>query len=687
MSSNASLDEDGQSIDLARLFRALIARKRWILGPSLGALALSLAYVEIVTPKYTGVAKVLIENQEGYFTKPDKASGEAPPPLDAEAIASQVETLTTPDVARKLADRLKLSAQPEFNPAIGGLSSIVAGLFGSSDPAKADGAMVDAVLSRLTVFAQSKSRVMQVEFVSKDPQLAARGANAVAEIFLENSQAAKQETAKAASEWLAKKIETLRTKVIDAGAKVEAFRTQAGLLQGATESTVSGQQLTELNTRLAEARASQAEANAKAQTLRALIKDGRFEEVPDVAKDESLRRLLEQRTNLRGQMASLSKTLLPQHPQMRELAAQLGDLENEIKNAALRAVKGFESDARTAGLQVEDLNAALGAQSKTVASGNEDDVQLRSLELDEKAARDQLESYVEKYREASARDAEDASPPDARIISVATPPRAPTFPQKGPIVVLSTLAAFLLACGAAATQALLSDAQVARPEPTREPEPQPQPESKPQQEPIAKAEAAPPTSSPDRDPSLAQRLDSAASLGQPLLVAFGGVSSERALAEALTLARSLARAHRAVLVDCGEAQDWLWDTIDHGGETQDTMPGLAELSRGEAGFASALHPDVSSDLDIVPRGSGVIDRALLPDILDALSDTYGCVLMASSDWRSAEFSAAVGRAAVAILVGAPADVEVARAELAAAHARDGLTVLMHPSDRPMATAA
>ena len=681
MSSNDTLDDDGQSIDLARLFRALIARRRSILGPSLAALALSLAYVELVSPKYTGVAKVLIENQEGYFTKPDKASGEAPPPLDAEAIASQVETLTTPDVARKLADRLKLSAQPEFNPAIGGLSSLVSGWFGSPDPAKADGAMVDAVLSRLTVFAQSKSRVIQVEFVSKDPQMAAKGANAVAEIFLENSQAAKQETAKAASEWLAKKIETLRAKVIEAGAKVEAFRTQAGLLQGSAQSTVSGQQLTELNTRLAEARASEAEAKAKALTLRALIKDGRFEEVPDVAKDESLRRLLEQRTNLRGQMASLSKTLLPQHPQMRELAAQLGDLENEIKNAALRAVKGFESDARTAGLQVDDLNAALGAQSKTVASGNEDDVQLRSLELDEKAARDQLESYVEKYREASARDAEDASPPDARIIAVAAPPRTPTFPQKGPIVVLSTLAAFMLACGAAATQALLGDVERARPPQKREPEPQRQPE------PIAAEADSPTTASADRELSLAERLEAAANAGQPLLVAVGGVSSERALAEALTLARALARAHRAVLVDCGEAQDWLWDAVDHGDDARGTMPGLAELSRGEAGFASALHPDVSSDLDIVPRGQGTIDRALLPDIFDALSDTYGCVLIASSDWRSAEFSAAVARAAVAVLVGAPTDVEGARAELAAGPASDGVTVLMHPTDQPMATAA
>ena len=680
MSSNDSPDDDGQSIDLGRLYRALMARKRWILGPSLAALALSLAYVEVVSPKYTGIAKVLIENQEGYFTRPDKAAGEAPPPLDPEAIASEVETLTTPEVARKLADRLKLTSLPEFNPSAGGLSSILNSFFGAKgDPANADAAVVDAVLSRLTVFAQTKSRVMQIEFASKDPAIAAKGANAAAEIFLENSQAAKQDSAKAASDWLAKKIETLRAKVVDAGAKVAAFRSQAGLLTGGAadgSATVSGQQLTEINTRLVDARAAQGEANAKARTLRSLIKDGRFEEVPAVAKDDSLRRLVEQRTNLRGQMASLSKTLLPQHPQMRELTAHLSDLENEIKNAALRAVKGFESDARTAALQVEDLNGALTSQSKTVASGDEDNVRLKSLELDEKAARDQLESYVQKYREASARDAEDASPPDARIISQAATPRLPTFPQKGPIVALSTLAAFLLACGGAATQALLGEGEGIRRAPRRSAERVPG-ALIPAPQPVASA----------RDLTLAQRLEAAASSGEPLVVALGGVASERALVESLKLARVLARKHRTVLVDCGQTQDWLWDVVDHGDEAPGAMAGLAELSRGEVGFSSVLHPDIASDLDVIPHGSGALDGALLKDIFAALSGTYNCVLISSSNWRSPEFVAAASCSAIAILVGLQGDVEAAGADLAKAHAGDGLIVMTGAIEAPVAAAA
>lgn len=408
-------EADAQSIDLARLFRALAARKRWIIIPSVAAFLLSLAYVETTAPRYTGIAKVLIENQEGYFTQPDKAAADQAQPIDEEAMASEVESVTTAQVASKLAERLDLVNNPEFNPELGIFASLKARLFGPSAQDASNPALIDNVLSHMTVFAQNKSRVLQIEFVSRSPELAARGANVIAQIFLENQQAAKQDEAKAASDWLAKKIDVLRQKVAEAGAKTEAFRAQSGLFKSGSggpdaTTTVSDQQLTDINAQLAAARAAAAQADAKASILRSLISRGRIEEVPEAAKDDSLRRFLEQRTTLRAQYASESKTLLPQHPKMRELAGQLAALDVEIKGAALRAVKGFENDSALAQEEVKNLTSAVDAQSKTVASGNEDDIELKSLELDEKAATDQLE-FIYK---SSVRRAHATSPTRAR---------------------------------------------------------------------------------------------------------------------------------------------------------------------------------------------------------------------------------------------------------------------------------
>ncbi|MGA2793706.1 MAG: GumC family protein, partial [Roseiarcus sp.] len=462
----ASRGRDG-AIDLPQLLHA-IARRKWrIIVPTCAAFALALAVVILLPARYTGVAKVLLENQESYYTRPDKAGAEQAPTLDPEAVQSEAETITSPDLARKAIAKLDLVNRPEFNQAAStnplSIALSILGLAGSASAQSGEARVVDAFLSRLTAFPVSKTRVLQIEFVSQDPELAARGANVVAQLFLEAQESAKKDEAKAASAWLAGKIDELRGKVAETDAKVENYRAQSGLLAGGNNMTVPAQQLADLNAQMAAARSAQSAALAKAQLLRAMLRDGRLSDVPELAKDESLRRYAEQRVALKAQIAQESRTLLPGHPRMKELAAQLAGLDGEIRLAVDKAARGLENDARLAAAQVDSLNNALAAQSKTVASGNVDEVQLRALELDAHTARDQLESYMQKYREAIARDADNASPADARVISVASPPRSPTFPKKAETLALSTLAGLLLSTGIVVSQALLAGGSVATP--------------------------------------------------------------------------------------------------------------------------------------------------------------------------------------------------------------------------------
>src|ERR1700674_5542561 len=67
--------EREQAVDLGRLVAGIQRRWRWIVWPTLVAMLASTAFVLVASPRYTGVAKVLLEDQESYFTRPDKASG------------------------------------------------------------------------------------------------------------------------------------------------------------------------------------------------------------------------------------------------------------------------------------------------------------------------------------------------------------------------------------------------------------------------------------------------------------------------------------------------------------------------------------------------------------------------------------------------------------------------------------
>src|ERR1700723_3659596 len=106
------------SIDLARLLQTVRARKSWILVPTLIAFLAALAFVMSVSPRYTAFTKVLLENEENYFTRPDKATLDLAATYDDEAVQSEAEMVATADLARKAVTKLGLMERTEFNPAL-----------------------------------------------------------------------------------------------------------------------------------------------------------------------------------------------------------------------------------------------------------------------------------------------------------------------------------------------------------------------------------------------------------------------------------------------------------------------------------------------------------------------------------------------------------------------------------------
>ena len=301
---------------------------------------------------------------------------------------------------------------------------------------------LESYYDRLNVYAVEKSRVIGIDFLSNDPDLAARVANSIAETYLKMQQTAKQDQTRAAGDWLAGEIANLRTKVADAEAKVEAYRSRTNLFVGANNTSLPTQQLTEINSQIAAARGQKADLEARARQLRELIRSGKPIESSDIANSESMRRLIEQRNTLRSQLAEQSTTLLDQHPRIKELKAQIAEVEGAIRAEGGRLAAQLDNDAKVAGDRLETLTASLNTVKKQASQTNGQDVQLRALEREAKTERDLLESYLAKYREATARDNINAAPPEARIISRASPAIKPDYPKKLPTVLIAAFAAF-----------------------------------------------------------------------------------------------------------------------------------------------------------------------------------------------------------------------------------------------------
>ncbi|AWN44699.1 lipopolysaccharide biosynthesis protein [Methylobacterium durans] len=647
----------------------------WIALPTIAAGAAAVAFVQVVPPRYTGEAKLLLESREAGFARTAQERTDQPQPIDEQAVASQAQVVMSRDLAREAIRRLKLVGNPEFDPSVDGLGPVqralmLVGLAQNPLERPSEDRVLDAYFERLLVYPAGKSRILSVEFRSKDPALAAQGANTISELYIASLEAAKVDTARYASTWLGGNIETLRSRVAEAEAKVEAFRAKNGLVAagGIAGQPLSGQQLAELSSQLSHARTLKADLDGRVKLIREMIKDGRAFEIPDVANNDLIRRVVESRITLRAQLALESRTLLPAHPRIKELTAQVADLDGQIKSAAERIGRTLENDAKIAGARVESLQATVEGQRDVVVKGNSSEVQLRALEREAKAQREQLESYLSRYREAAARDAESASPADVRIVSRAVVPELPSFPKKLPIVGLAMLFAFLFSAGAVIARRLLanpggappaeagrsdgSEAAATRPEPARFTFPEAAPPAS--WPPLAQATVGPaPASGPDKPTHpraetgapfdlglLIDRLGAQArgEGGRTILVVEtetamrgSGRRAPKGLAE--TLADTLAGGARVLAVD-----------LD-GPASGPDEPGLTDLVAGDAAFLDVIQPVPGSRLHRVAHGF-VEGEVLLEEpqalaiSLDAMAEAYDWVVC-SQRFRPGEASRAL----------------------------------------------
>src|SRR4051812_28503830 len=201
----------GQAIDeldLGALGRALWRKKIWVLGLTLLAAVIDTLIVNLITPRYKSEARVLVEQRENIFLRPDaEKSLERGVTVDQEAITSQVQLILSRDLALDVIKKLKLGEKPEFDPVLRGMSLpkvILVQLGFVKDPMEQtpDERVLKSFYDRLTAFQVEKSRVIAIEFESEDPKLAAEAANAIAEGYLVLQQTAKQGQSRSAGQWL-----------------------------------------------------------------------------------------------------------------------------------------------------------------------------------------------------------------------------------------------------------------------------------------------------------------------------------------------------------------------------------------------------------------------------------------------------------------------------------------------------
>lgn len=637
-------------MDLHRLAQAIWRRKHWIIWPTILAGIAAAIFVMVVTPQYRAQTLVLIENRETAYNRPevDRTVAERASP-DLETVQSEVQLAQSRDLVRSVVRDLKLGERAEFNPGTGiSPLSAVLRLFGlSRDDSRMtfEERVLERFYDRLSVYQIEKSRVIAIEFESENPVLAAEVANKVAERLLEFQRAAKRERMRQAAHWLAGEIETLRSRVNEAEAKAEEFRGKSNLYIGSNNTPLSAQQLAEVNTQIVQARAQRAEAETKARMIREMLRTGKTIEASDIVNSELIRRLNEQRVTLQAQLAEQSSTLLAQHPRIKELKAQIADLEEQTRVEAAKLARALENDSKMAAARLETLSVNLDQLKKQASALGAEDVQLRALEREAKSQRDLLEDYLARYRDVTARESPDAVPPDARVLSQAVPPPNPHFPRKLPIVLIAMLATAICAT----TLVVMTELMSVEPRAMRLADEELPAVLPPTAAPSwiggrTRAGAEPPPEQA-QERRLAAIADHVERLGRGIVVVSPSDQTGPAPEVALELARELGqRGGRVLLLNLDTEKNAISGLL-----ADPRLPGFSDLIFGVAHFGEVIHRDRASRVHLIPVGRGIRDTAALLGgerlaiVLGALSQTYDHVIAAAPSLVSMSQADRLGR--------------------------------------------
>ncbi|MGH8655643.1 MAG: LamG-like jellyroll fold domain-containing protein [Gammaproteobacteria bacterium] len=487
--------------------------------------------------------------------------------------------------------------------------------------------IIDELLQHIRVSQMGQSRVISVEVESRDPLLAANIANGLGEAYVADQLEAKFRQIRRNNEWLKEHIAVLRGKVTQAETEIESFRNSSGLLDllRGQPGEFHGQAASQLNSELSNAHARRSEAEARLREAR------NHTETLDSPLMHSLK---ERVTELDREIAEQSMEYGPAHPRMANLQAQKTDLSDKVALEIRRNLGGLENEVRVA----RSREAGLVAQSKTLtgrlANANQADVKIRALEREAAAARSLLESFLQRFHVTTSY--LDTQTPNARIISRADPPSAPSFPKPIPILGLSLFGSTFLGVMLTLINNLFRRG-FSSSESTESATRLPVLGSVPKLGLLARLRTGPDSYTLRRPNSAFSeairalnrriRLTGNGQLPRRLLVT-SSLPREGKTVIASALAHSLSMAgHKTALVKIEKAKKV---------HNNPDGIGLGEYLAGKAKLGEVIHKDQLSGVDVIPPGK--LEPSFLPELLDSdlmdnllaeLGDSYDFVIVDS----------------------------------------------------------
>lgn len=467
-------EEGGGSFSFDRAYSA-VRRHAVFIGIVAGLIVGIATIVSIMmSNRFDASAIVQIDPRKKTISNLDSVLSELK--ADAATVDSEVEIIRSRAITQRVIDILGLRNDPEFSKTIPILSVLKTVAFGrdleasGEAPIEADKANPDQIAGllraekpglaeperdevavafgeKLKVTRIRTTLLIEIRFSCTDAVKAAKIANTIAEVYIQEQLDAKQQAAGFATKLLEEKLTSLRSKVGDAERKVEQFKAQNNIFDSEGQ-ILSEKQLARLMEQTVVARNTTAEARAKFEQVKKLRAEGTGSTaIADVLESHTVRLLKEELGKATQKEAELGTKYGPRHPDMQKVRAEVADAQRQLDAEIEKLVDNLKNEMEVAEGRERQLAANLAVLKEQQGVSKEESVKLKELERDSSTEKALYEALLARYKQTA--ETVELQLPDARIVEKADVPLFPASPKRKQIVFLALIGGLLTGIGIA----------------------------------------------------------------------------------------------------------------------------------------------------------------------------------------------------------------------------------------------
>ena len=444
LANNDEQWEGNDGLDLVHVW-AVINRHKWsILTLAFVVSLLTALIVYAMTPVYQAKAIVHIQSEQANIVSIEEVYG-----IDArrdDYYNTQAEILKSRTIAGKVIDAQgAVQSIPSVLPSFDWRSLL------PFKPPEPPGGPVEidqrerqitAYLARLTVEPILRTQLVRIYYESPDPRRAASYANAHAGAYIESILDSRLSVTQAASSWMGKRVEELRSNLQESEERLQAYREQEKLIDAEGIQALPTLRINDLSARLVDARRRL--STSRIGYLQVYGDgSGAIESVPAVLDNPAVQQFRQVQAQAEQKVAELAKRYGPKHPKMIAAQSELAEATENLE-AQQGVVSGsIRAEYLAAQSEVRALEEELDSAKQQYQEVTRKGADLAEIQREVDTNRQLYELFYSRMRETAQTG--DLESVNARVVEAAVVPTLPISPRKKAAVMMAF--AFSLAAG------------------------------------------------------------------------------------------------------------------------------------------------------------------------------------------------------------------------------------------------